>query len=205
MSSGAAVTPPTSLPWTGDPEADRLIASDWVALLIGFVLDQQIPMVKAFAGPLELRRRLGHLDCHEIATMDPSVLRQAVAGPPALHRFPASMADRIQALCRVLVERYAGDPTAIWRDADADTVMRRLQELPGFSREKAATVLRLLTRQYGVPIEGADRYRLPYPTLGDVATPAELAEYLVAKRARKAAARERAASKDASQARTARR
>lgn len=189
MPDAVSPRPPRTLPWTGDPEADRLLASDWVALLIGFVFDQQIPVQRAFSAPLELRRRLGTLDCHRLASLDGEELRRAVAGPPALHRFPTTMAQRVQELCRVLVERYGGDPSRIWATGDAAEVLRRLSQLPGFGPMKAQALLRLLTYQFGIPLAGAERYLPSQPTIAEVTTPAELEAYLADKRARKAAAR----------------
>src|SRR5512144_2854191 len=120
-----------------DPAADALLARDPLALLIGMLLDQQVPMERAFAGPQLLRTRLGHdLDAHELATYDPERLTALFVGPPAIHRFPGSMAQRVQALCRQLVERYDGDVEAVWRDvADGRELLRRLQELPGFGKQ----------------------------------------------------------------------
>src|SRR3954452_1835858 len=102
-------TAPDRLPWTGDDEADRLLVADPLALLIGFVLDQQVPLQKAFSGPLELRRRIGVLDARQIAAMDPDKLDAAFRERPALHRFPGNMAKRTRELMAYLVERYDGD------------------------------------------------------------------------------------------------
>ena len=109
--------------WTGDPEADALVAADPLALLIGFCLDQQIPVEKAFLGPLEMLRRLGTLDARELAAIDPGRFEAAFRQRPAIHRFPASMAARVQALCATVAADYANDATAIWRGvADARRV-----------------------------------------------------------------------------------
>ncbi len=105
----SATTPPASLPFTGDPEADTLLAADPLALLIGFVLDQQVTVQKAFAGPLELQRRVGTLDPAAIAAMDPEVLQAAFRERPALHRFPGAMATRVQELCAVVARDFGGD------------------------------------------------------------------------------------------------
>src|SRR5579864_5821471 len=102
--------------WTEDPEANRLLETDPLALLIGMVLDQQVKMEKAFGGPLELKRRLGHLDVRRIASMDPDKLDAVFRERPALHRFPGSMARRVQALCKAIVEDYAADAASMWRD-----------------------------------------------------------------------------------------
>jgi uncharacterized HhH-GPD family protein len=137
-------------------EADALLDRDPLALLIGMVLDQQIPLERAFTAPYDLTRRLGHeLDAAEIAGYDPDALVELFAQPPALHRFPKSMAGRVQQLCRVLVERYAGDPSTIWSDVpDAATLLARLKALPGFGEQKARIFLALLGKQRGVTPEG---------------------------------------------------
>src|SRR5882757_4106523 len=111
------MTQPTSLPFTGDPEADRFLADEPLALLIGFALDQQVTVQKAFAGPLELRKRLGHLDVARIAATDPETLAETFRERPALHRFPGAMAERVRALCAFLEERYDGDAARVWREA----------------------------------------------------------------------------------------
>src|SRR4030088_1714912 len=103
--------------WTDDPAANRLLESDPLALLIGLVLDQQVKMEKAFAGPYELKRRLGHLEVRKIASMDPDKLGAAFRERPALHRFPGSMATRVQALCQAIVNDYAGDAGSVWKGA----------------------------------------------------------------------------------------
>ncbi len=169
-------TAPERLPFTGDDEADRLIAADPVALLIGFALDQQVTVQKAFAGPLELSRRLGHLDVARIAASDPDELAAVFRERPALHRFPGAMAERVRALCAFLEDRYGGDAARIWREAESGEDLRaRLAELPGFGEMKVRTVLTLLARQYGVQPPGIDALLPDHPTLGDVRTAEELA------------------------------
>jgi uncharacterized HhH-GPD family protein len=120
------------------------------------VLDQQIPLEKAFAGPLELTRRLGHdLDAREIAEYDPDALVELFARTPALHRFPASMAVRVRELCQALVERYDGDATALWADVpDGASLLGRIKSLPGFGEQKAKIFLALLGKQRGVTPPG---------------------------------------------------
>ena len=143
-------TAPERLPFTGDDEADRLIAADPLALLIGFMLDQQVTVQKAFAGPLELRKRLGTWTSRASrrATRE---LADAFRERPALHRFPGSMAERVRALCAFLEERYDGDAARLWREAESGEDLRaRLTELPGFGEMKVRTVLTLLARQFGV-------------------------------------------------------
>jgi uncharacterized HhH-GPD family protein len=134
------------------PEADALLDRDPLALVIGMVLDQQIPLERAFSAPYDLAQRLGHdLDARELAEYDPEALAAIFATPPALHRFPKSMAKRVQEMCRVLVDRYSGDASAVWRDAaDGAELRRRIAELPGFGAQKAQIFIALLGKQYGV-------------------------------------------------------
>jgi uncharacterized HhH-GPD family protein len=182
-----AAAPPRSLPWTGDEEADRLLAEDANALLIGFVLDQQVTVQKAFSGPLELRRLLGTIDPRELAAMPAERLAATFAERPAIHRFPTAMAQRVQALAAHLVAEYGGDGEAIWRGVDSGAELwTRLSRLPGFGEMKARNVLRLLERQYGVRPPGIDALLPAHRTLGDVTTAEELAEYQAQKRAHKA-------------------
>jgi uncharacterized HhH-GPD family protein len=175
------------LPFTGDPESDAFIARDPLALLVGFVLDQQVTVQKAFSGPLELRRRLGGWSAATIAGTDPERLAALFAERPALHRFPGSMAQRVQEVCTAIVRDHDGDPARIWSDgADAATVKRRLLALPGIGEMKASSVLAVLVKRLGVPLAGADAVLPAHPTLGDVDSPEALAEYQAGKRARKA-------------------
>lgn len=140
----------------GDPEADALLASDPLALLIGMLLDQQVPMETAFAGPKKLDDRLGGLDVHKIAEMNPDDFIAVCAQPPAVHRFPKSMGERIQSLCGYIVEHYDGDTAAIWTSGDPDgkEVLKRLKALPGYGDQKARIFLALLGKQIGVEPEG---------------------------------------------------
>jgi uncharacterized HhH-GPD family protein len=134
-----------------DPHADALLDREPLALLLGMLLDQQISMEKAFAGPYVPQERLGHLDARRIAEHDPDDFAALVARTPAVHRFPGSMAGRLQALCRALVEQYGGRAEAVWEDAqDGDELLRRLQALPGFGRQKAQIFLALLGKQRDV-------------------------------------------------------
>lgn len=141
-----------SLHLSGDPEADELISRDPLALLIGMVLDQQIPLEKAFSGPAVLRRRLGGtLDAEAIADMDPDRLVDLFVERPAIHRFPAANAKRVQALCRLVVDEYGGDAAAVWTTAGSgDELLRRLKKLPGFGEQKAKIFLALLGKQLAV-------------------------------------------------------
>jgi len=191
-SAKAAVGAPERLPWTGDDAADRLIAADPNALLIGFMLDQQVTVQKAFSGPLVIRERLGTLDPRALAAMDPQTMRDAFAKPPAVHRFPAAMADRVRSLCAMLTAEYDGDASRLWREAaDGKDLVARLGRLPGIGPMKARTIVALLTRQYGVHPPGWEKVLPDHPTLGDVTTPDELAEYQAHKRAWKAEMRAR--------------
>lgn len=183
----AAAAAPERLPWTGNAEADRLIAADPNALLIGFLLDQQVTVQKAFSGPLAIRERLGTLDPAALAAIDPERMRAEFSRPPAVHRFPSAMADRVHALCQLLAAEYGGDASALWREArDAKDLMARLGRLPGIGPMKAKTILALLTGQYGVRPQGWQKLVPDHPTLGGVTTPEELDAYQEQKRAHKA-------------------
>jgi uncharacterized HhH-GPD family protein len=181
---------PARLPYTGNDEADALLASDPLALLIGFALDQQVTVQKAFSGPLDLRRRLGHLDARRIAATDPAELDRVFRERPALHRFPGSMAGKVQALCAFISERYGGDASRIWGEAkDGRDLQARLLELPGFGEMKARTVLAVLGKRFGVSLPGMADVLPKHPTLGDVDSPEALASYQAGKRAYKASMR----------------
>lgn len=181
------------LPFTGDEEADRLLATDPLALLIGFVLDQQVPLQKAFSGPLELRRRIGTLDAVTIARTAPDVLESAFKERPALHRFPANMARRTQDLCVALARDYGGDASRIWSDAsDAADLKRRLLALPGIGPMKAETLFAILVKRFGLRPTGWEAEMPDHPTLGDVESADDVAAYQAVKRKRKAEARARA-------------
>jgi uncharacterized HhH-GPD family protein len=184
------LTAPDRLPWTGDDEADRLLATDPLALLIGFVLDQQVPLQKAFSGPLELCRRIGTLDAATIAAMDTAELEAVFVRRPALHRFPGNMARRTQALCQAIVRDYGGHAERVWTEAaDARDLEKRLLALPGVGEMKAKTLLAVLGKQFGIKPAGWDEIAPHHPTLGDADTPERLAEYQAGKRAKKAAMR----------------
>ena len=177
---------PDRLHFTGSDEADRLLASDPLALLIGFALDQQVPVPKAFSGPLVLRQRLGTLDAAEIAAADPARLDETFCERPAIHRFPAVMARRVRELCAFVAARYGDDASRLWREAEsADDLRRRIAELPGFGEMKVTALGSVLAKRFGVEVAWG---LVPdHPTLGDVDSPEALAEYQAAKRARKAA------------------
>jgi uncharacterized HhH-GPD family protein len=179
--------PDDRLHFTGDAEADRLLVAEPLALLVGFVLDQQVPLQKAFSGPLELKRRLGSLDACEIAAMDPSRLEGVFREKPALHRFPANMARRTQELCALITDEYGGDAARVWRDArDGAELERRLHALPGFGEMKVRSLAAVLGKRLGVQPPGWEEVAGGHFCLGDVDSPQRLAEYQTAKRARKA-------------------
>lgn len=178
--------PLASLPFTGDPEADTLLVTDPMALLIGFVLDQQVSVQKAFTGPLELKRRIGTLDAASIAGMDAADLEEAFRTRPALHRFPGNMAKRTQAFCDVIARTYAGDATRIWDEAaDGADLQARLLALPGIGDMKARALLAILYRRFAIRLPGLEDVLPSYPTLADVDSAAALAAYQEQKRAYK--------------------
>jgi uncharacterized HhH-GPD family protein len=179
---------PDALHFTGDAEADELIAADPFALLVGFVLDQQVPVPTAFSGPLKLKRRLGGLDAAAIADTDPQRLEEVFRERPAIHRFPGNMAKRVHELAAVVSDEYGGDAARIWREADdSDELRRRIEALPGFGEMKVKALGSVLAKRFGVEI--AEPLVPDHPTLGDVDSPEALAEYQAAKRAYKASLR----------------
>jgi uncharacterized HhH-GPD family protein len=180
-------TRPSSLPFTGDPASDALLAADPLALLVGFALDQQVTVQKAFAGPLELRRRIGTLDAAAIATMDPEALQAAFRERPALHRFPGAMATRVQELCAVVARDFGGDASRVWTEArDGSDLDARLRALPGIGEMKARTLIGLLAKRFGVRPSGWEAVAPSHPTLADVDSAEALARYQEQKRAWKA-------------------
>jgi len=175
------------LPFTGDDEADRLLVSDPFALLIGFSLDQQVTVQKAFSGPAELRRRLGHLDAARIAAMASADLDTIFRERPALHRFPGAMAAKVQALAAAIATDYANDAGRVWRDAPDGAALRaRLLGLPGIGEMKAAALIAILGKRLGVELPGMAAVMPTHPTLGDVDSSEALADYQAGKRAHKA-------------------
>ncbi|MGH4012527.1 MAG: HhH-GPD-type base excision DNA repair protein [Pseudonocardiaceae bacterium] len=139
-----------------DPPADALLEREPLALLLAMLLDQQVPMERAFAAPYELQQRLGHdLDAHQLAEYDQEALADLFARQPALHRYPRSMAGRVQELAQALVERYDGDVTGLWRDvSDARELLARLMALPGYGKQKAQIFVALLGKQRGIQPQG---------------------------------------------------
>ncbi|MFE7418699.1 HhH-GPD-type base excision DNA repair protein [Rhodococcus sp. NPDC057529] len=187
----------------GDPDADALLASDPLALLIGMLLDQQVPMETAFAGPKKLDDRIGGLEVHRIAEMDPEAFAAVCSQTPAVHRFPGSMATRIQSLCAFLVENYDGSVEALWTNGDPDgkEVLKRLKALPGYGDQKARIFLALLGKQVGVEPKGWREAAGDYGTEGsrrsiaDVVDDKSLHEVREFKKAAKADAKKAAAAK----------
>jgi len=151
------------IPVTGDPDADRLLAENPMALLIGMLLDQQVPMEWAFRGPATLRDRLGALDAQTIAELGPDRLDAVFRAKPALHRYPGSMAKRTSALAQVIVDEYGGDAAAIWRDATSGTdLFERVRALPGFGDEKTKIFVALLAKRLGVRPAGWEAATAPF-------------------------------------------
>ena len=173
--------------WTGQRDADQLLERDPLALLIGLVLDQQVKMEKAFSGPYELKQRLGHLDAARIARMDPAELDEAFRRRPALHRFPGTMARRVQQLCHVVATEYGGDAGAVWRGVeDGDELARRISGLPGFGDMKARITMSVLAKKFGVEPRGWERHAAHWHTVADVDSAETMQEARDVKRRMKA-------------------
>lgn len=184
-----------SFPITGDAAADRLLVDDPLALLIGMLLDQQVPMEWAFRGPAALAHRLGGLDAAKIAAMAPDDLVAVFREKPALHRYPGSMAKRTHALCRLIVDTYDGDATKIWRGVhEPEVVLDRLRALPGYGDEKAKILLAVLGKRFGWAPEGWEPFAKPFSdrkprSVADVDSPEALERVRQWKRAQKAKGR----------------
>lgn len=182
---------------TDDADADALLSENPLALLVGMLLDQQIAMETAFTGPLKIRERTGGLDAATLAAADPDAFVEVFRKTPAVHRFPGSMAGRVQALCQALVDDWGGDAAALWtRDhPDGPTVLARLKALPGFGEQKAKIFLALLGKQYGFTGAGWREASAPYGEEGsfrsvaDIVSPESLTKVREHKRAAKAAAK----------------
>ena len=182
---------------TGDTEADALLNTDGTALLIGMLLDQQVPMEWAFAGPSTLRTRLGHLDARRIAAMEPDAFVAVCSAKPAIHRFPASMGARVHEMCVALTEGYEGRGELVWADVrTGDELYRRLRALPGYGDEKAKIFLALLAKRMGVKPRGWKAAAAPFSdtnprSVADINSPATLAKVREWKKAAKAAKRDK--------------
>jgi uncharacterized HhH-GPD family protein len=182
------VTAPTAIHFTGNDEADALLAREPLALLIGFALDQQVTVPTAFSGPLKLRERLGTLDAAEIAATDPARLEEVFRERPAIHRFPGSMARRVQELCALVATEYGGDASRLWTEAtDAADLERRIRALPGFGDMKVTALGSVLAKRLDVAV--AQPLIPSHPTLGDVDSLEALDAYQAAKRAYRSARR----------------
>jgi uncharacterized HhH-GPD family protein len=183
-----ATTHPDRLHYTGVDEADELLAREPFALLVGFALDQQVPVQTAFSGPLKLKQRLGTLEPGKIAATDPGRLQEVFREKPAIHRFPGNMAKRVQDLAVVVVEDYGGDAERVWSEAeDGEDLRRRIGELPGFGEMKIKALGAVLAKRFGVP--AAQELVPGHPTLGDVDSAEALEDYQAKKRAYKASMR----------------
>jgi uncharacterized HhH-GPD family protein len=177
-----AVAAPEKLFYTDDDEANELIATDPLALLIGFALDQQVSVQTAFLGPLKVKQRLGTL---AIARRDPAEVEAAFRETPAVHRFPGAMATRVQDLCALVDEDYGGDASRLWREAsDSDDLRKRIAALPGFGEMKIKALSAVLFKRFGV--KAAEGLTPAHPTLGDVDSREALDAYQEKKRAYKA-------------------
>src|ERR1700737_3038777 len=176
--------------WTENAAANELLETDPLALLIGLVLDQQVKIEKAFAGPYELKKRLGHLDVRKIASMDPDQLNAVFRERPALHRFPGSMAGRVQALCQAIVKDYGGDAGAVWREVeDGDELAGRIKKLPGFGDMKAKILVAVLAKKFGVKPRGWEKHAASWHTVADVDSVESMAVAREVKREMKAKAK----------------
>ena len=184
----ASATKPDRLWFTPDDGANELIARDPLALLIGFALDQQVSVQKAFSSPRDLKERLGgELDACKIAAMDTGELEEIFSAKPALHRYPGAMAKRVQDLAATICEEYGGRAERVWEEAaDGQDLKRRLAALPGFGDMKVRSTLAVLAKRFGVDPPGMDEVVPQHPTLGDVDSAEALESYQEKKRAYKA-------------------
>jgi uncharacterized HhH-GPD family protein len=183
----------SALHFTGDQEANELLADEPLALLIGFALDQQVSVQTAFLGPLKIKQRLGTLDAHTIATTDPGRLEQVFREKPAVHRFPGAMAKRVQELAAVVDDEYGGSAEKVWTEAaDGADLRQRISSLPGFGEMKIKSLSAVLAKRFDVA--SAQEIAPSHPTLGDVDSPSALEDYQAKKRAHKAEMRARRSS-----------
>ena len=186
---------------TGDDAVDQLLSDDPLALLIAMVLDQQVPLERAFKSPFDLRERLGgQLDVAALASMDPEALADVFSEKPALHRFPRSMAGRVQEVCAVIVDAYGGDAAAIWTSAaDGKELLANVKALPGFGEQKARIFIALLGKQLGVRPPGWEKAASPFGDTGtfrsvaDIDSPDALVKVRQYKQKQKAKAKAQAA------------
>jgi uncharacterized HhH-GPD family protein len=180
---------PETLPFTGDPDADRYLAEEPLALLVGMLLDQQVPMEWAFRSPWVLRERLGgSLEAGRIAAMGEDDVIAVFAEKPALHRYPGSMAKRVRELCGTIAEEYGGDASRVWRDAaDAKDLYQRLRGLPGFGDEKARIFVKVVGLRLGAAPPGWEEFAIERPSVADVDGPGAIEKVREAKAAWKAA------------------
>jgi uncharacterized HhH-GPD family protein len=191
-----------SLYLSGDEAADELLSVDPLALLVGMVLDQQVPLEKAFRSPFDLRERLGGtLDVATLASMDPDALAAVFSARPALHRYPKSMAGRVQEMCSVIIDTYGGDPAAIWTSAtDGNQLLANVRALPGFGEQKARIFVALLGKQLGIRPPGWKKAASPfgdtgsYRSVADIDSPESLAKVRQYKQRMKAKARAEAST-----------
>ncbi|HKA94057.1 MAG TPA: HhH-GPD-type base excision DNA repair protein [Acidimicrobiia bacterium] len=188
-----------TIPITGDDAADRLLVENPLALLIGMLLDQQVPMGWAFRGPFTLQERLGgSLDAETVAALGPDKVEAIFRDKPAMHRYPGSMGKRTYELCAFVVEHYGGDAGAIWRDAPSGhEIYRRLRELPGYGEEKSKIFLAILGKRLGQAAPGWEEAAAPFSddtprSVADVGSPEALAQVREFKKARKAQKRGKA-------------
>src|SRR5713226_5392520 len=173
--------------WTDNEEANRLLDTDPLALLIGMVLDQQVKMEKAFIGPYELKKRLGGLDARTIASMDPDRLDSIFRERPALHRFPGNMARRVQAMAHAVVKEYSGDAGSVWRDArDGDDLAARVSKLPGFGEMKTKIMIAVLAKKFDVRPPGWEKHAATWHSVADVDSEESMAQAREVKRDMKA-------------------
>ncbi len=190
--------PTATMPITGDPAADEFLVTDPLALVIGMLLDQQVPMEWAFKGPSTLRDRLGGLDATKIAAMPPEDLEAVFKEKPALHRYPGSMAKRTHALCVQLVDEYDGDAAKLWTGVDDPQVLfDRIRALPGFGEEKAKIFLAILGKRLKVAPQGWEAYAVPFSdseprSVADIDSPENLQRVRAWKQAQKAKGKSKA-------------
>jgi uncharacterized HhH-GPD family protein len=189
------MTPMATIQITGDPAADQVLSDDPFALLVGMLLDQQYPMEHAFRGPAKVLDRFGTLDPARIADADPEEFAAMCATPPAVHRYPGSMATRLQGLARIVVDQYGGHAELLWQEATSGAdLVKRIEALPGFGKQKARIFAALVAKQLGVRPDGWEKavgdYALDgYRSVADVVDPASLNKVRAYKKEQKAAAR----------------